>query len=199
MVHQWATANTVKSILDRELPSGTRMPILNESVELGVVFRHAKTHSLSSSGQRLINSGYRLDRLHGINTTISVVAHLIQTVIWPLAFFGCPFTPIGYHHFEELRTKCTRAILNQPESQASPWLTTNVLSARLQDPEEINHVIIWRNLKRYLYKVSDEQQTNFLQAVVDHSGDYRKVHGPAGVVKRSMNRGEYANSCITLG
>ena len=177
-----------KSILDEELPHGTRMPILNESVELGIVFRYAKTHGLGSAGQRIVNSGHRLDRIHGINTSIDVVAQLIQTVVWPLAFFGSPFTPLGYHHFEELRTKCTRVLLHQPESNASPWLTTNVLSARLQDPEELVHVMIWRNLKRYLYKTPTAQQNQFILAITMHSGDYTKIHGPAGVAKRSANR-----------
>ena len=97
-------------------------------------------------------------------------------------------SPLGYHHFEDLRTKCTRAMLNQPESHASPWLTTNVLSTRLQDPEELVHIMMWRNLKRYLYKSPGLQQNQLLLAIAEHSGDYKKIHGPAGVAKRSANR-----------
>ena len=75
-------------------------------------------------------------------------------------------------------------MLNQPESHASPWLTTNVLSARLQDPEELVHIIIWRNLKRYLCKTPIVQQNQLLFAIAMHTGDYKKIHGPAGVAKR---------------
>ena len=82
----------------------------------------------------------------------------------------------------------TRVLLHQPESNASPWLTTNVLSARLQDPEELVHVMIWRNLKRYLYKTPTAQRNQFILAITMHSGDYTKIHGPAGVAKRSANR-----------
>ena len=65
---------------------------------------------------------------------------------------------------------------------------TNVLSARLQDPEELAHVMIWRNLKRYLYKTQTAQQNQFILAITMHSGEYKKIHGPAGVAKRSANR-----------
>ena len=96
--------------------------------------------------------------------------------------------PIGYRHFEELRTKTTRALLRQPESHASPWLTANVLSSRLQDLEEYVHLAIWRNLKRHLYGMPISDHCSFFAELADHSGEYKKIFGPAGVAKRSALR-----------
>ena len=117
--------------------------------------------------KRLDHSGLRLDRLNDP------------------AFFGAPFVPIGYRHFEELRTKSTRALLHQPESHASPWLTTNALSDRLQDPEEYVHLAMWRNLKRHLYGTPAGDHHLFFTELAAHSDEYKKIFGPVSVAKRS--------------
>lgn len=56
------------------------------------------------------------------------------------------------------------------------------------DPEEHVHNQIWRNLKRYLYRISRDAQLVLFSEIAAHSGKYESIHGPIGVLKRSATR-----------
>ena len=79
-------------------------------------------------------------------------------------------------------------MLPRAASTTSPWLTCNVLAPGLQDPEEYAHLSVLRNLKRYVARSDPEQQTVLYSRISNHSGQFLKIHGPAGVIKRTLQR-----------
>ena len=183
---RWQTV--LKSILGRDQPVSVKL----DAIELGILHHYAKTHRLLSFTDRLAYAGDRLARLATVHTSLQTQGHLVQTVIWPAALWGIEFIPLGLHHFERLRTKLTRAILDQPESHASPWLACNVLVGKLQDPEEYAHIQVLRNLRRYLVTASVDHCNALFADLVSHSGDYPQIHGPIGVAKRTLKRLEWS-------
>ena len=79
-------------------------------------------------------------------------------------------------------------MLPRAASTTSPWLTCNVLAPGLQDPEEYAHLSVLRNLKRYVARSDPEQLTILYSRISNHSGLFLKTHGPAGVIKRTLQR-----------
>ena len=63
-----------------------------------------------------------------------------------------------------------------------------LLAPGLQDPEEYAHLSVLRNLKRYIARSDPEQQTVLYSRISNHSGQFLKIHGPAGVIKRTLQR-----------
>ena len=112
----------------------------------------------------------------------------MQTVIWPHALFGAEFLPLGYEHFERLRTKLTEVLMRRPKSGASPWISCNALIERMQDPEEYFHTSVVRNARRYLVRAHESEKDAFHRELHEHEGSFMNIHGPVGVLKRTLTR-----------
>ena len=164
------------------------VPVLNEAAELGVVFHYAKKHGLLSQSSRLDQVHAILGRMTALETGIQQIGTLVQSLAWPRALFGIEFLPLGWKHFEQLRTKVTHLMLPRAASNTSTWLACNLLASGLQDPEEYAHLSVLRNLKRYVTRADPEQQTILFSRICNHSGQFLQIHGPAGVIKRTLQR-----------
>ena len=148
----------------------------------------AKSRGLLKIGERIESGIRRLGNLTHIKSTIDVAGHLVQTVIWPHAPFGAEFNPLGYEHFERIRTKLTEVMMRRPKSGASPWIACNTLVEQMQDPEEYYHTRVLQNTRRFLLRAQNAEVDTFLQAMHEHDGRFNTIHGPVGVLKRTLNR-----------
>ena len=54
--------------------------------------------------------------------------------------------------------------------------------------KEYAHLSVLRNLKRYVTRADPEQQTILFSRICNHSGQFLQIHGPAGVIKRTLQR-----------
>ena len=190
----WAWGTTAElrrtwgKILSESLDEDNKVQIVLQATDLGIVSHFAKTHGLLKSGERIESGIRRLKNLTHIKSTIDVVGHLVQTVIWPHALFGAEFMPLGYEHFERLRTKLTEVLMRRPKSGASPWISCNVLIERMQDPEEYFHTRVVQNARRYLVRTQDCEREAFHRELHEHEGNFMNIHGPVGVLKRTLTR-----------
>ena len=188
----WGTTKELRrnweKILQECLDEDNKVPIVLQATDPGIVSHFAKTHGLLKSGERIENGIRRLKNLTHIKSTIEVIGHLVQTVIWPHALFGAEFLPLGYEHFERLRTKLTEVLMRRPKSGASPWISCNALIERMQDPEEYFHTCVVRNARRYLVRAHESEKDAFHRELHEHEGSFMNIHGPVGVLKRTLTR-----------
>ena len=188
----WGTTKELRSswgkILRECLAEENKVPIVLQATDLGIVSHFAKIHGLLESGERIESGIRRLKHLTYIKSTIDVIGHLVQTVIWPHALFGSEFMPLGYEHFERLRTKLTEVLMRRPKSGASPWISCNALVERMQDPEEYYHTRVLQNARRYLVRAPEGEINAFHRELHEHEGNFMNIHGPVGVLKRTLTR-----------
>ena len=109
-------------------------------------------------------------------------------MIWPHALFGAEFIPLGHEHFERIRTKLTEVMMRRSKSGASPWIACNVLVEEMQDPEEYYHIRVLQNSRRFLLRAQTAEVDSFLQALHERDGHFKAIHGPIGVLKRTLSR-----------
>ena len=188
----WGTTKELRrswaTILQNNLEEESSVPIVLQATDLGIVCNFAKSRRLLKIGERIESGIRRLGNLSHIKSTIDVAGHLVQTVIWPHALFGAEFTPLGYEHFERLRTKLTEVMMRRLKSGASPWIACNTLVEQMQDPEEYYHTRVLQNTRRFLLRATNAEVDTFLQALHEHDGQFNAIHGPVGVLKRTLNR-----------
>ena len=188
----WGTTKELRrsweTILRNNLEGGSSVPIVLQATDLGIVCHFAKSHGLLKAGERIESGMRRLGNLIHVRSSIDVAGHLVQTVIWPHALFGAEFLPLGYEHFERIRTKLTEVMMRRPKSGASPWIACNVLVEEMQDPEEYYHIRVLQNNRRFLLRAQAAEVDSFLRALREHDGQFKAIHGPIQFLKRTLNR-----------
>lgn len=169
------------------LPQGTQLQQLHSAVDLGVVMQYSSANRLLKITTRLQEAMQRLHRLYRQQLSIDVVAKIIQTAIWPKAFYGQEVSLLGSHHFTELRSQAAKTLLkvHNPGMSALALVLTQ---QNLDDPEVFVLVNAVRSAKALLWTLSAEEQTSFFQVASQAKGVCAKTRGPASALKGYLLR-----------
>ena len=183
----WGTTKVAREKWQETLQDVMENPddvrILNSAKDLGCMCHYTKQVVLGHLKEKFLSAATRCKRLTHVATDLPQKASLIQTAIWPHAFFGAESQLVGENHFKELRRAATTALVG-PEQQASSWLAMQFLSLRLQDP--LLYVICTAlSFLRRMFTHHPETAQLFLEAVCTHTGN---PHGPAGALACYLHR-----------
>ena len=167
-------------------PSGVTLQVLAETKDLGAAMRYHGPRVLGALKARVQEAQQRLHRLAAQPRSVTNKARLVQTAIWPAAFFACEGHALGQQRIAGLRACAARALVG-PFRQLSPYLALSCLSKGLQDPEVFLLVSAMRALRRAWF-VDRAMAEDILAAAVQASGHPSTVIGPATALKALLVR-----------
>ena len=171
-----------QTFLHQEFPNDTPVKILNSTKDLGCMTHYTHHITLGHLKTKIASAVQRCKRIRWFQLDIAHKARIIQTAIWPHAFFGAETQIVGDEHFRTLRREATMALIG-PEAQISSWLAVHLFSTQLQDP--LLYVITNALAFLRMFHVNPDLANRFLQAVLQHDGP---AIGPAGALARYLNQ-----------
>lgn len=149
--------------------------------ELGVFVRYSRVNQLGCLRERMTNALKRLRRLKSLPATVEQRALLVQTNVWPAAFYGAELTYMGASHFRKLR-----GVLCAKTTMTSTMLAMPTLTDRVCDPflyVLLKALSLWRRLF-----AAHQDIGLFLHVLGSASCDPVRAFGPATTLKAYLQR-----------
>ena len=169
------------------LPEGVTLQPMHSAVDLGVVIYYSSNNKLLKIADRLKDAMQRLTRLNRQHLSIDVMAKIIQTAVWPKAFYGQELHLLGRHHFTELRSQAARTLL-QTTNPGMASLALVFAGSSLDDPEIYVTINAVRAAKALLWNMTLAEQMQFLRITCQSSGVCANTKGPASALKGYLMR-----------
>ena len=170
-------------------PPGVQLSLLMEAKDLGAAMRYHSSRALGSLRHRMTQAHERLSRLASRPSTIQCKARLIQSAIWPVAFYASEGFAIGTKHIGSLRSAAARSLIG-PHKQLSPFLAISALQPGLQDPEAYLLTSALRTLRR-VYHTNRPLAMSVLDIAQHATGEPGSVTGPGSALKALFRRNEW--------
>ena len=101
--------------------------------DLGEVVHYNKSMSLGFVKEKIQESITRINRIESLPCSLQKKALMIQTSVFPMAFYSADTVYIGQHHFTTMRRAITHALVGNWHN-ASPLVACCGISKFLQDP-----------------------------------------------------------------
>ena len=168
------------------VPPGATFQVLAQVRDLGAALRFRHLQLLGSMRDRLASGSDRLQRLGPEPRSVEQNAMLIQTSVWPAAFYGAEGHAIAAKRVHRLRSIAARALVGQYHA-TSPHLAMTLLSARVQDPECYLLTSALRALRR-LWHVNPAAAQSLTDLACSSSGLACTAIGPATSLKVMLAR-----------
>eukprot|EP00435_Cladocopium_sp_Y103_P030284 s469_g7.t1 len=149
--------------------------------ELGLFMHFSKVTHLGCQKSRIEAAVAKLQKLSKLSLSTRDKALLIQTSVWPTAFFGVEAVYVGQKHFTTLRSHATQVLTTKTKA-TSTWLSLSAAHEIVFDPflyALMKVLLAWRRLM-----VQDPENVDtFKHVLVNASGDPNKAYGPAAALK----------------
>ena len=168
--------------------------------DLGAVLRYRKILSVCDSKERFEKSISRIRRLLSIPCSSEHVWRAINTGAISCALYGIELLPLGFQHFQKLRS-CIADTVCETYKNRSEWLATTCTHSRICDPEVLTIKKCIRTCRKFLAKHPELIPDSF-DLLAKTSGNAKRVFGPLGCLKRWFTRlGWHVkdNGCIVTG
>ena len=115
------------------LPPGIEVPVLYQVKELGAHLSFCKRRGLGHLIDTFDQAVDRLHRLFHDPSSLATKAHVVQTGVWPFAFYGALAVAPGRQRLHKLRSNAARAIVGRHHT-LSPMASLYFLPC-VTDPE----------------------------------------------------------------
>ena len=185
----WGTTPALRAFWARHpLPGGSetsRLQLVTEAKDLGVAFRFNRVGGLGKAAARLSDGLLRLKRLQRQHRPLQNAAHLVQTGVWPAAFYGLEGHHVPEAKVDQLRSAAARAICGDNHSM-SPHLAIVCITDQVLDPAVYLLVQALCALRRLLRTIPD-YGSRWLQATCAAFSSSGRAHGPAGALAKQLH------------
>ena len=184
----WIVHPSSKKWLRRVLPShlaeGVNLPVLSHVRELGVQLQFGRKVCLQHVMPKLEEAVCRLRRLFHDPSPLHAKARVIQSGIFPHAFFGSFNAAPGQVKVHRLRSHAARALLGRHHTM-SPLFAAMYLVRGLMDPEVF---LLWSHATalRRAFQVQPHKAAQVL-AMMQQS-PFTTVYGPATALRNLLDR-----------
>eukprot|EP00438_Fugacium_kawagutii_P007357 Skav218570 [mRNA] locus=scaffold2610:188616:191990:- [translate_table: standard] len=156
-------------------------PVEIAAKHLGAFMHVSKTTQLGSQNQRLHDATVKLQRLARLSISIEQKARVIQSNVWPTAFYGIETLYVGQRHFSKLRSVATSTLLRK-----NPGTSTTMALACLTDKvvDPLVYVIIRILLSwRRMMILDSEHATDYRHILSQAHSDPNTAFGPAAALR----------------
>ncbi|CAE6969160.1 ngoBIM [Symbiodinium sp. CCMP2592] len=186
----WATTRTLRRWLSGTaqnlVPQGATLRIVDTAKDLGVAFKFRRTNALATAQKNIAEGKRRLQQLQRRSLPLFDAARIIQTSVWPTAFYALEGRLLAEDCTAQLRTEASRALIGQRAS-ASPLLALSALTARVTDPEVYLLCQALLALQRLLV-VDPALARQWLRCTVQHFELPHRAIGPATALAGRLRR-----------
>ena len=190
----WATAREGEAWWKQHggglLPGSHEIHLLRNARDLGTSMTYRGCQRLGCLSSRLAEGEARLKRLSPEPRSLASKSRLIQTSVWPAAFYGAEGHCIGLARIRRLRSFACRALIG-PHSQASPFLALGALGCSVQDPEAYLLAQALRTMQR-LSHLHPALYQSVLALAASSTGAPGTVRGPATAFKAILVRNHWS-------
>eukprot|EP00435_Cladocopium_sp_Y103_P036830 s365_g9.t1 len=153
--------------------------------ELGVFMHYSKITHLGCQKKRVEVATAKLQRLSKLTISIPDKAKLIQSSVWPSAFFGVEGVYVGQKHFSTLRSQAT-GVLTTKTKATSTLLCLSACHKFVMDPfffALLRVLLTWRRLML----LDPDNCECFQHILIAATDDPNKAYGPAAALKCYMD------------
>ena len=185
--YSWSVHPSSRRWLKRELcshlPDGVALPVLSHVRELGVQLQFGRKICLQHVVPKMEAAVSRLRKLFHDPCPLHVKAKVIQSGIFPHAFFGSFNAAPGQAKVHRLRSHAARALVGRHHTM-SPFAALFMFKG-LMDPEVF---LLWSHARalRRAFQVQPDQATQVLQMLLE--GPFTTIYGPATALRSLLDR-----------
>ena len=162
------------------------LKVVSAALDLGVVVNYAPFKRLLSTLDRIEQAKDRLTRMYGLNLTVPIAAKLIQTSVWPKAFYGVEVSSLSPSHFTSIRHAAAQVITHNKKPGIAT-IALHLVDSALTDPEAYVILQAVRAARKYLFAFPQRFE-KFCVMASQANGSSHKVRGPASALKNYLLR-----------
>ena len=176
----WGTTKEFRKFCADIIPAEGQATIVKTVVKgLGEVVHYNKSMSLGFVKEKIQESITRISRIESLPCSLQKKALLIQTSVYPMAFYSADTVYIGQHHFTTMRRAITHALVGNWHN-ASPLVACCGISKFLHDPFVYVLCHCARTIRR-LANVDPDGAALAVKFAFNYEGC--RPFGPAGTIK----------------
>ena len=182
-----ASRKWLRKSLPRCLPDGVSLPILSHVRELGVQLQFGRKICLQHVCPKLAEAVRRLRVLFHEPSPPATKARVIQSGIFPHAFFGSFNAAPGKHRIHRLRSLAARALVGRHHTMSA--YAAMYLHPGLMDPEVF---LLWSHaaaLHRAFQVQPEIAEEVLLRA---QQGPFTSIFGPATALRALLDRNDWS-------
>lgn len=192
----WGTTREFRKFCIEGIPPDGHEIIVKTMVkDLGEIVHYNKSMSLGFVKEKIQDAIARVNRIENLPCSLQRKALMIQTSVFPMAFYSADTVYIGLHHFTAVRRAITHALVGNWHS-ASPFVACCGLGKFMQDP----FVFVLCHCARIIRRLANVDRAVALSTVqfaVEFTG--HRPFGPAGALKCYLNQvGWELKACGTI-
>ena len=166
------------------LPPGIHVPVLHHVKELGAHLNFCKRRGLGHLVDTFDQAVARLHKLYHDPSSIETKAHVVQTGIWPFAFYGALAVAPGRQRLHKLRSNAARAVVGRHHT-LSPYAALYFVPG-ITDPETYLMSYQACHLARTARLIPSVAQE--VLKVASRPGSPLTVHGPGSALQVMFGR-----------
>ena len=166
------------------LPPGVYVPVLHHVKELGSHLSFCKRKGLGHLVDTFDQAAERLHKLCHDPSPLDVKAHVVQSGVWPYAFFGALSVAPGRQRLHKLRSNAARAIVGRHHT-LSPYAALYFMP-NVTDPETYLMAHQACHLARTARLMPETARA--VLKVASREGPPKTVHGPGSAIQLMFGR-----------
>ena len=180
----WGTTKEFRKFCVEQCSTPNAPAVVKTMVkDLGEIVHYNKSVSLGFIKEKIQEAIVRAHRIENLPCPLQQKALMIQTSVFPMAFYSADTTYIGQHHFTSMRKAISQALVGNWHN-ASALLACASMSKFLQDPFAFVLIHCSRTLRR-LSNVNSEVAQSAIRFAVQYEGS--RPYGPASVFRCYLN------------
>ena len=186
----WASHNSIASHVSdilQELIPHVAIQRRHQAKDLGLEMRYSGPNRLGHVRSRYQEGQARIARLASLQETLTVKEHLLDSSIWPSAFYGSEMYPVPQQTIHAFRSCAADALFGASHAM-NPALALLFTTGRILDPGFTCIVNAIRTARAWLWKQDQDIRQKFFACVSQATGMPKDVKGPAATLKIYLSR-----------
>jgi ribonuclease HI len=186
----WATSSsTAKKTLEslKDALPGEQIQRMHNAKDLGFQLHYSGCRELGHRKQRFESGLVRLSKLAGLPHELSTREHVLQTSIYPAAFYGTEIFPVSIDMLAKVRSVAADALLGHSPSM-SPAIPLFLTNGAILDPEYYVILQAMRAAVHWLSIQAEPARARFFQIAAQFTGGSKQTKGPASTLKHYFSK-----------
>eukprot|EP00435_Cladocopium_sp_Y103_P043208 s764_g12.t1 len=180
------TSDSMKQQLANIAPTDV-LQRLHSARDLGFEVQYSGCHQVGHRAQRYESALRRLERLTHASLSLGVKEHIVQSAIFPAAFYGSEVFPVADDVLAKFRTKTAEALVGKSHAM-SPSMVLLLTKPAILDPGFFVIAMAFRTTMQWLRRQPFSVQQQYFQMLSRFKGTARNVRGPASALKHYMSK-----------
>ena len=186
----WSTTSTGHKPLARLLhqQTGHSIDVKRNATDLGSVVAYHGPQILGKQKKRIDEAFARLQRIQRAPWNFDVKCHIVNTSVYPTAFYGSELLVIGISHLDKLSSAIVDALIGAKTKSVNPAIFLHCAHHQLIDPRLYVILKAVKLARHYLITTTESKRQAFIQILTTPVKTTGVSKGPASALREYLLR-----------